>query len=82
MQPPQALHNMCSFERYHSMRPRRACVQGYVLSTVRRKLKAYLTGRSGTEIAALRASGEVCISGAHRLPGQLLAIMHGVAEWL
>ena len=33
--------------------------QGYVLSSVRRKLKAHLVGRPGAEIAALRKGGEV-----------------------
>ena len=34
-------------------------LQGYLLSSVRRKLKPRLVGRPGAEIAALRRGGEV-----------------------
>jgi hypothetical protein len=34
-------------------------LQGYLLSSVRRKLKAHLIGRPGAEIAALKQGGEV-----------------------
>jgi len=37
----------------------RVASQGYVLSSVKRKLKAHLAGRPGSDITALRAAGEV-----------------------